>query len=97
MLTITPTVFALFCAGVSIFIFGTLLGGFFEWDKKEGTHDLRKQLRDAHRETEELREFIWLITAENPTTQTVMTEGALPSYSVKVERPLHPIDGEGRE
>jgi hypothetical protein len=96
MLTISLTTIGLISAGISIFIFGMILGGFFEWDKKEGTNDLRRQLRDSYRETEELREYIWLITAGTTTPPQVMKEGALPSTSVKVERSLRPINGEGR-
>jgi hypothetical protein len=96
MLTISLTTIAMISGGIAIFIFGMLFGGFFEWDKKEGTNDLRKQLRDSYRETEELREYIWLITAGTPTPQSLMKEGALPSTSVKVERSLRPINGEGR-
>lgn len=88
-MTVEPIQLALFCGVIAIFISGILIGGFVEWNKAEGSQDLRRQLRDAHRETDELREYIWLVTTGTPTVQSLTPEGALPSQSVKVERSLH--------
>lgn len=81
---------------VSAGILGWLAGGFREWDKQR---ELRKELRDAYRETEDLREYIWLITAGTPTTQSLMQAGALPAQSVEVERSRHlsSVRGEATE
>ena len=89
MLTVEPMHVALFCFALSLFITGILIGGFVEWNKPEGTRELRRQLRDSYRETEELREYIWLVTTGSPTTQSLTKAEALPTQSVKVERLRH--------
>ena len=81
---------------ISAGIIGWLAGGFREWDKQR---DLRKELHNAYRETEELREYIWLVTTGSPTTQSLTPAGALPTESVKVERSRHlsTVDGGATE
>lgn len=87
----TNELFTLYSISVilSAGILGWIGGGFREWDKS------RKELRDAYRETEELREYIWLITTGSPTTQSLMPAGALPDESVQVERSRHLSSVEG--
>lgn len=97
MITAEPieVAFVFFTIGVAILAY--LIGGFVEWNKADGSQDLRRQLRDAQSETEDLREYIWLVTAGTSTTQSLMKEGALPTESVEVERSLRPNSGRASE
>jgi hypothetical protein len=97
MLTVDPHHVALFCFAVGLFISGILIGGFVEWNKEDGSQDLRCQLGQAQREAEELREYIWLITAGTTTPPQTMTAGVLPTQSVEVEHSRHPKSVESSE
>lgn len=67
---------------------GILIGGLLE-STCGSTQRLERKLRNAEREVDDLREYIWLVTAPTPTKESDTTAGALPTESVKVERSRH--------
>ena len=67
---------------------GILIGGLLE-STCGGTQRLERKLRKAEREVDDLREYIWLVTAPTPTKESDTTAGALPTESVEVERSRH--------
>ena len=89
MLVISATQVALVLIALCIFICGLFLGGFVEYSRADGSASLRSRLRVAEREVDDLREYIWLVTAPTPTKESDTTAGALPTESVKVERSRH--------
>lgn len=89
LLDIDATQVALVLFAIAIFICGLLLGGFVEWARPDGSAQLRRHLNVSEREVDDLRDYIWLVSASTPTTGTDTTAGALPTESVEVERSRH--------